>query len=346
MKSLTEKVQDTIFQYEMIPAAVGKGNQRGQKWLIAVSGGPDSVALWRSLSELQEALSLELGVVHLNHGLRGEESDAESEWVEKEAQKAGIPFFYRKVDTAERAKQKKQGLEETARELRYSFFEEVSKEFQADAVATGHNLDDQAETVFMRMMRGAGMDGLGGIPPVNRKVSLRIVRPLIEVTRSEIMNYLKEKSYEFRIDSSNNDPAFTRNFVRHDLLPRVEKECNPAVKKILSRSARQHREVYEFIEEETQKWWGRSVRLSGKTARLKGGVLKKASPFIQQEVVKRVLRRLSPQSSERFHFDHLTQTAALLTGKSKKQKMSLPDGMMAEKVGKDLVISIGGREVV
>lgn len=346
MDSLISKIKETIFQYGMIPSAAGKRDQKTQKWLIAVSGGPDSVALWRLLTELKKSLPLELGVVHLNHGLRGRESDAESEWIEQETQRARTPYFYRKADTKEIAQQKKWGLEETARYLRYTFFEETAKAFQADAVATGHNLDDQAETVFMRMMRGAGMDGLGGIPPVNQRGSLKIVRPLIEATRSEITAYLKKNNYLFHIDSSNNDPAFTRNFVRHDLLARVEKEWNPSVKKILSRSARQHREVFEYIEEEAQKWWGRTVRFSGKSARIKGGILKKASPFMRQEVVKRVLRRLSPESSERFNFEHFTQTAALLSGKPENRKMALPDGIMAEKTGKDLVISIGVKEGV
>jgi len=193
----------------------------------------------------------------------------------------------------------------------------------------------------MRLVRGAGMDGLGGIPPVNRKGDLTIVRPLIQVTRTEILDYLKREEKTFRIDKSNTDLKYRRNFVRHELLPRIEKEWNPAIKTILSRCAEQHRAVYEYIEEEAKRWWNRAVRIEGTTARLKGGVLKKASPFIQQEIIKRVIRRLVPQSSERFNFEHLAQTAKLFTERPKQPKISLPDGVFVQKSGKDVVISVG-----
>jgi tRNA(Ile)-lysidine synthase len=217
----------------------------------------------------------------------------------------------------------------------------VARASGAVKVATGHNLDDQAETVLLRLVRGAGMDGLGGIPPVNRKGNLTLVRPLIEVSRAAILDFLKREEKEFRTDKSNADLKYRRNFVRHELIPKIEQEWNPAVKTILARCAAQHRDVYDYIEEEAKRWWNRAVRCETKRATLKGGVLKKASPFMRQEIVKRVLRKLAPASSERFHFEHLAQTAKLLTQRATQPRISLPDGVFVEKSGKDLVISVG-----
>ncbi len=340
MNTFIAKIKQTLVRYDMLPLVKANTGVK-QKWVVAVSGGPDSMALWHACLSLSQALGLELVVAHLNHGLRKNESDEDAQWVAQATEHPEIPFYIKKVDTEKIAKERKLGIEETARDLRYSFFEEVAQETGATAVATGHNLDDQAETVLMRLVRGAGMDGLGGIPPVNQKGKLRLVRPLIQVSRAEILDYLKREEKKFRLDKSNTDMKYRRNYVRHQLLPELEKEWNPAVKTILSRSADQHREVFSYIEEETEKWWQRSVRLNGTQARLKGGVLKKASPFMRQEIVKRVIRRLAPGSSERFHAEHLVQTADLLVDKRGESKISLPDGVFAQKSGKDLFISIG-----
>jgi len=342
MSALASKVKETIKRYRMTSLSQNGKNRGLQTWIIALSGGPDSMALWRVLVNLTSELGLKLVVAHVNHCLRGKESDQDADWVQAQVAETGLPYHAKVVDTEKIAREKKLGIEETARDLRYTFFAELAQSLKADAVATGRNLDDQAETVFMRVVRGAGMDGLGGIPPVNQKRDLRIIRPLIETTRTEILDFLQEENCEFRQDRSNSDPKYRRNFVRHELLPRIEKEWNPAVKKILARSAQQHREVYQFIEDETKRWWNRAVRLNGKSAKLKGGILKKASPFMQQEVVKRVLRRLAPDSSERFNFEHFVETARLLSAKKNGGgRLSLPDGIEAQMKGKDLVISVG-----
>lgn len=340
MDRFIEKIKETLIHYKMASFATSQP-RIAEKWIVAVSGGPDSMALWHSLLHLSQVFGFELVVAHLNHGLRASESDEDAAWVEQATKHPEIPFFIKKVDTEAVAKERKLGIEETARALRYEFFDCVAKETGATKIATGHNLDDQAETVFMRLVRGAGMDGLGGIPPVNCKGELTLVRPLIQVTRAEILDFLKQGEKLFRIDKSNSDPKYRRNFVRHELLPRIEEEWNPAVKTILARSAEQHRAVYAYIEEEAQRWWSRAVRTEGTNFKLKGGVLKKASPFIQQEIVKRVIRKLAPQSTERFNYDHFVQTTNLLTERPKQPKICLPDGILVEKRGKELLFSIG-----
>lgn len=345
MKNLFEKVEKTLKHEAMFSLSADKKGVK-KKCIVALSGGPDSMALWHILSHLCQDQHIELVAAHLNHKLRGEESQEDALCVKSLIQKSNARLYIKEVETETIANEKRLGIEETARSLRYAFFQDVARETGAQFLATGHNLDDQAETVFMRMVRGAGMDGLGGIPPVNQLGKLKIIRPLIQVTRQEILAYLKREEIPFRIDQSNSDMKYRRNFVRHQLLPQIEKEWNPAVKTILSRSADQHREVFKYIDEETQRWWNRSVRVEKNKVKLKGGILKKASPFIRQEIVKRVLRKLTPKSAERFNYEHLVLTAGLLAEKPEKPKISLPDGVFAEKTGKDLVISVGSTERV
>lgn len=162
MSGLLSKVKETIKRYRMISLSQN-GKIRGvQTWVIALSGGPDSVVLWRVLVHLASELRLNLVVAHVNHCLRGKESDQDGEWVQAQVAETGLPYHAKVVDTEKIAREKKLGIEETARTLRYAFFAELAQTVKADAVATGHTLDDQAETVFMRIVRGAGMDGLGG----------------------------------------------------------------------------------------------------------------------------------------------------------------------------------------
>lgn len=312
---------------------------RHSQILVGISGGPDSVALWNVLRELAPELGLQLVAAHLNHGLRGEESDADEAWARRHVEKSGGAFFSKLVDTQAEARARKLGIEETARALRYEFFEEAARAANFSTVATGHTLDDQAETVLMRLVRGAGIEGLGGIPPVGERAGLRLIRPLIEVTRAEILQYLEQRKIDYRNDSSNADPKYTRNFVRHELLPRIAQEWNPAVKEILARCAQQHRDATSFIDAEAENWWNRAARIQPRKILLKWEVLKKAVPFMRQELVKRALRRLAPSSSERFTFEHLVETARLFTHPHKK-KVDLPDGVRARLEEKNLVISI------
>lgn len=338
MNAFLEKIQETLLHNAMFCNSARQKMPLGKLCLVAVSGGPDSIALWHALERLVPKLGLKLAAIHLNHGLRGAESDLDEEWVRQQIKKSGAQFFSRKVDTAAVAEKRNLGIEETARALRYEFFTEVARAEKAAAVATGHTLDDQAETVLLRLVRGAGMDGLGGIPPVTHRDGMRFIRPLIETTRAEILRYLEQEKASYRTDSSNADIQFRRNFVRHELLPQIEKEWNPAVKEILARSAQQHRDVAAYIDAEADKWWGRAARVFDGKIIFKGDLFKKAAPLLRQELVKRALRRLAPQAAERFHFEHLVETAALIGSNGGPKKIDLPQGVRAEIDGRNLVL--------
>lgn len=183
--------------------------------LVAVSGGPDSMALL----DVLHRLGITLAVGHVHHGLRTE-SELEAEFVRARAVHYGVPFYMRLVDVRGRMAERGESLETAARELRRVALREMAVEAGASVIATGHNADDQAETVLMRILRGTGVRGLGGIPPRNEE----FIRPLLPVWRAEILDYLREHELPYRLDPSNNSPAHLRNRLRHQLLPLLEDE--------------------------------------------------------------------------------------------------------------------------
>ena len=205
----------------------------GDTVVVAVSGGADSVTLLHVLRSLHE-YRLSLIVAHLNHLLRCEESDADEQFVSTIAAEYGVPYVVERFAVDEFARREGLSLEEAGRLARYRFFDEVAAKYGAAAVALAHHADDQAETVLMRLLRGSAATGLCGMLP--KSAGGRYVRPLLQVTRNQIQNYLSEHGLAFRTDSSNSDLSFLRNRIRHELLPILE-TYNPAVRELLTATA-------------------------------------------------------------------------------------------------------------
>ena len=292
MHSLAQRVLSHIQRLELLKA--------GDRVGVAVSGGIDSVALLRLLLEVRHELGIVLSVVHFNHKLRGAESDADQEFVAGLAREHDLEFHTDGDDVALYAAEERISVETAARDLRYGFFAHLLGEDEvadpqglkpaplaashgtAEAVpfpnptqthflnkiATGHTLDDQAETVLMRMIRGAGLRGLGGIHPrlliedEGGEVSGEIVRPLLTVRRRELEQYLGELKQPWREDSSNGDEHFTRNRVRKLIVPLLEKEFNPAVAESLAELAEIARGEEDYWENEIAGWQGTTVHWS------------------------------------------------------------------------------------
>ena len=212
----------------------------GDRVCVAVSGGADSVALLRILLELRAELGVVLAVAHFNHQLRGKDSEADEAFVADMARHHALEFFAGRGDVREHALTSKLSVEAAGREFRYHWLTQLAREQRFNSVATAHTLDDQAETVLLKFLRGAGTRGLAGIYP-NLEVSnceqLRIVRPLLCVTRDEVEAYLTALGQRWREDESNLDHRFTRNRVRHSLLPLLEREYNPNIRRVLSDTA-------------------------------------------------------------------------------------------------------------
>ena len=200
----------------------------GMRLGVAVSGGADSVALLRSLHGRWQELGVVLTVLHVHHGIRGEEADGDAAFVAALAEELSLRFLQYEVDTPARAQAKQETVEEAARKLRYAWFESLLGEGELDAVATAHTLDDQAETVLQKLLRGAWTEGLAGIFPVVECSGGRILRPLLATRRAQIESWLKAIGQNWREDSTNRDTVYTRNRIRHELLP-VLAEYNPQI---------------------------------------------------------------------------------------------------------------------
>lgn len=222
----------------------------GDRVIVAVSGGPDSMALLHVLHCLSPQLKCELVAAHLNHGLRAE-ADAEQRFVETCCRDWGIPFYARKLDIGSLAAAQKRNVEDLGRQERYRFFDELADELSVQRIATAHHEDDQAETVLMRLIRGTGLRGLRGILPVQG----RIIRPLLTTSKETLLAYLEANSLDYCTDQSNFDPAYLRNRVRHHLMPLLREEFNPQMSKSLSQLARIALDEEDWMEEETRRLW-------------------------------------------------------------------------------------------
>jgi len=237
----------------------------GERVGIAVSGGADSVALVRALASLAPEFGFVPAVLHLNHKLRGTDSDADQSFVASLAAQLGLEFVAESTDVAARANAEGTSLEAAGRRARYGFFLRAAATHRLDRVATAHTRDDQAETVLLRLLRGAGPSGLAGIhracdlasliraplPPLLRErgVAPRLIRPLLSISRAEVEEFLRSLGQDFRQDASNLDPRFLRNRIRSHLLPALERDYNPQLRQALSETAEVAADENAWIEE-------------------------------------------------------------------------------------------------
>ena len=247
------RVGDVDTAQEKFEKCAGKLFRPGERIVAAVSGGPDSVALLHLLVEfIRRAFEASpqrlLAVAHLNHGLRGAEAEEDAAFVEGTAEGMGLRCFSGKVDVRELTRVRRLSIETAAREVRYRFLAQAAREFGATTVAVGHTLDDQVETVLMRILRGAGLRGLRGMPTVRTlEGNAVLVRPLLAVTRAEILAYVASHGLAYRTDSSNLEPRCLRNRVRLELLPLLERIA-PGVRDRLAALAREARDIHESLE--------------------------------------------------------------------------------------------------
>ncbi|MCK5534943.1 tRNA lysidine(34) synthetase TilS [bacterium] len=322
-----EKLKKTIMKYKMI--------EKKDKIIVGLSGGPDSVCLAHVLSEWKEKLHLKLYFAHFNHCLRGEESEKEVLWVKKFAQKLKIPLIIKKKNVFAFSKKNKLGKEEAARILRYNFFEELSKKKKANKIALGHNADDQAETILMWLIRGAGKAGFSGIPP-KRLLSLNekkpmIIRPLIEIKRKEIEAYLRKKSLYYCIDSSNLKPVYLRNKIRLELLPYLGK-YNPRIREHLIHWAEIFREEELYLQGVTDKLIKEAV-----IKKKKGEILldlKKILGYntsLQRRIFLKVLKK-------KVNFENIELILDLIRKPVREKQIFLAEDLWIKKEKKTLII--------
>ncbi len=225
----------------------------GDRACVAVSGGADSTALLLTLYASRTSLGIGLSAIHIHHGLRGEEADADQRFVEDLCTRLAIPLHLHHASVPTRIIETGEGLEEAARNLRYDLFASLLVTGRADSILTAHTLDDQAETVLMKLLRGAWTEGLSAIHPVLTLAKGRILRPFLHTHRAEIERFLTQSSQPWRSDSTNADTAFTRNRIRHELLPQL-RTYNPKFDQTLAHLA-------ELAREEESRWQTELSRL-------------------------------------------------------------------------------------
>lgn len=221
------------------------------KQQFGVSGGPDSICLLDILRNLKQEkiFDFEIFVAHINHGLR-ENAIKDEKYVEEYCKKNNIELYVKHVELKKIAKENKKGLEETGREVRYEFFEEILQKTGSNKIAIAHNKNDNAETVIMNLFRGSGISGLKGIEPVRNK---KYIRPIVEIEREQIEQYCEEQNLNPRIDESNLENEYTRNKIRNICIPYIKKEFNPNIINTIERLSTTVREEEEYMLEQTQK---------------------------------------------------------------------------------------------
>lgn len=327
-----QKVKATLSRHDMV--------RTGDRIVVAVSGGPDSVCLLHMLHELRDLLHLHLIVAHFDHGLRPGENALETAFVRGLAQSLNLPF-----ETAKGRLLAKKGPgsgEEAARNARYAFLERIRKKHRAGRIALGHNLNDQAETILMRLLRGSGPAGLTGIPPCRDG---SIVRPLIEIERPEIEKYLKAKKLDFVTDSSNLKTDFLRNKIRLELMPLLE-EHQPRLAHLLGRTAEILRDENDYLERIAEAWLKKAA-----TRNADGSYELSIPSFLDLPVAlrRRAARQLIGLAKEdlrRITWDHVEAIHKLVQAEKPQAVLKLPGGIAVRRTYDRLGFHAGQKKKV
>ena len=320
--------------------------QPGQRVAVACSGGADSVALLRILLDLREELGVVLSVAHFHHQIRGAEADADKQFVEELAASWQLEFHCGSGNAPAHATAEKISLETAARDLRHQWFADLITQGKADKIATAHTLDDQAETVLMRILRGTGACGLAGIAPEQK--AKHLIRPLLATSRTEIEAYLRALGQPWRQDASNLDTRHTRNRVRHTLLPLLEKEFNPAVRQTLADLAELAQAEDEYWNNELSSLLPRLVHegkpsrsgrsSSGESKNVLGldlFALRRLPLALRRQAIYESVKRLGVS----LEFKHVEQLTMLAEREKPGKKVALPGGLAANRTGRELQFS-------
>jgi tRNA(Ile)-lysidine synthase len=301
----------------------------GEKLLVAVSGGPDSVCLLHILVKLQEELKTKLHVAHLNHQLRGAESEADADYVSDLARQCGIPATIERRDVKGYQKQQRLSLEEAAREVRYRFLTEVARAIGAERVAVGHTMDDHIETILMHLIRGTGTRGLRGLQPYtewkSERGNLIVIRPLLEVSHQQTEDHCHHYRLAPRLDASNLSLSPLRNRIRHQLLPLLQ-SYNPRIAEALLRTASIASDDIDFVDRETSRLEDRIAQQEGKTVILDRKRFDRLPSTLKRYLLRAAVEKLLGSAKD-IEMRHIEEMIAALT-KPAGKRLSLPGGLI------------------
>lgn len=299
----------------------------GSRVIVALSGGADSVCLLHLLAELREELEVELKAVHVHHGLRGEEADRDAAFAEKTAEMAGIPCLVVQKDVAGYAKISGKSVEEAGRELRYQVFEEAAASWGGAKIAVAHHREDQAETILHNLFRGSAIKGLSGMAPVRGAV----VRPLLCVSRTEILKFLEEHGLEYCEDSTNASEDYTRNRLRHRLIPEICREINAGAVEHIVNAGERLRQADEYFEKMAADFWEQYGTEEIRDGRRRSGIAVttlECQPEIVKGYIIRNMMEMRIGTMKDITSFHIEQICAL-AGKGTGKRVSLPYGLEA-----------------
>lgn len=312
----------TIRDFRMLEA--------GNAVLVGVSGGPDSMALLHVLLRLAPGLGVLLGVAHLNHGLRGAASDADHQFVAASTRRLGLPFYGRRTDVDAYRKKERLSLEEAGRQQRYDFFFGVADQYGFDKVAVGHHREDNAELILMNLIRGSGLSGLAGIPPVRQN---RIVRPLIRSSRQDIQRFIEVEKIDYVVDASNQEQRFLRNRIRHHLIPLIERAYNPKLIDALDRLT----DIVQAEEAWMDGWTQAAASTCVQAVNSNQFQLKVSLSSTMPRAAQRRLVRFIVQKTKgdlrRVGFGHIEAVIALMNAGSGEGQIDLPGGVRVARSG-------------
>ena len=325
---LLRTVEKTVSTYGML--------EPKDSVLVGVSGGPDSIALLHVLLKLASRFSLRLGVAHLNHSLRQKDSDKDAEFVASVAEKFDLPCYVRKEDVYKYQVENKLSLEEAARRVRYTFFESVSETNRFNKIALGHHCDDNAELILMNLFRGSGPQGISGIPPMRDG---KIIRPLINLKRSEIIDYLDAKELNYVSDSSNWDTKYIRNRIRLHLIPLLKESYNPKIIETLNRLAAIIGSEEEWIEDTIQPLFEKTaLSLQDDIVSFSVPRLKEINIAAQRRIIRKAIARIKGDL-RRITFSHIDSVINLLESEPTYKNLDFPDRIRVQLNRESLIFS-------
>jgi tRNA(Ile)-lysidine synthase len=332
---LKQKFKNTIIKYNLL--------KKGDRVIVAVSGGPDSICLLVLLIQLKDELGLYLHVATFNHLIRKKQAYEDIKFVKAKARECNLPVTAGETNVPRFAKLNKLSLEEAARMTRFAFLKKVAKENKAHKIALGHNLDDQIETFLMRLIRGAGLTGLGGMAPKRKEDNFEIIRPLIETSRQDIENYLKQKRIKFRLDKTNQSIAYLRNKIRLKLIPLLEKEYNPNIKEVILRTLHSIREVNEFLEKRIELKSKKIMNRKGSYLYLNLKGLKNLSWIVKTHILRKAILETKGDLRQ-FSYKNWFALHRLAFELQSGKFLTLPGGMVVRKVYNNLIFEKGPTE--
>ena len=300
--------------------------------LVGVSGGADSVCLFMVLLEFQKQMTFEIKVVHVEHGIRGEESLRDERYVRELCEKYQVEYECVSCDIPAMAKEKKISIEEAGRNARYEAFDRIGEKWRANRIAVAHNQNDQAETILWNLARGSGLDGAAGIRPVRGK----IIRPLLECSRTEIEAFLKKKNIQWCEDGTNDELDYTRNIIRNRLLPEMRKQLNTRVITHLAEFGTEMRRTEEFLDILVKEACQKMAVIKDGKAQLEVTCLEQEAELLQERILRRCLKEAGCglKDLQREHIQSMKELMHMQSGK----KIQLPCGWVAERVFDTLVI--------